>query len=96
MLSRRELLKGLGATIGMVGVHALCGGDTAYAAERKPVGDGKVGMKSIIGDFCTPDIAILPIGGGHYGPGGSGFYLQIDSWRTGCHPHSPGDPEIMR
>ncbi len=35
-VSRRQFFKGLGATIGMVGLHGFLKGEIAYAQEKKP------------------------------------------------------------
>ena len=44
-VSRRCFFKGLGVAIGMVGLHPLLKGDIILAAEKRPVGDGKVGIE---------------------------------------------------
>jgi len=43
-VSRRQFFKGLGATIGMVGLHSFLKGEMAYAKEKSPIGKGKVGI----------------------------------------------------
>ena len=44
-VSRRQFFKGLGAAIGMVGLHGFFKSDITQAAEKKPIGEGKVGIE---------------------------------------------------
>jgi len=44
-VSRRQFFKGLGAVIGAAGLNSFLKVDTAYGAEKKPVGAGKVGVE---------------------------------------------------
>jgi len=74
-VSRRQFFKGLGATIGMVGLHGFLKGEIANAEERKPIREGKVGIEWL----------------GHGGfrfvsPGGT--ELLLDPW-LGTNPVCP-------
>jgi len=42
---RRQFFKGLGAAIGMAGLHDLLKGEIAYASEKKSIGPGNVGIE---------------------------------------------------
>ena len=44
-VSRRQFFKGLGAAIGMVGLHGFLKSEITQAAEEKPIGEGKVGIE---------------------------------------------------
>ncbi len=44
-VSRREALKGVGAAVGVVALQTLAEPTAAGAAEKEPVGDGKVGIR---------------------------------------------------
>ena len=44
-VSRRQFFKGLGAAIGMVGLHGFLKSEITQAAEKKPIGEGKVGIE---------------------------------------------------
>ena len=41
-ISRRQFFKGLGATIGMVGLHRFFTGEIAYAQEKSPTKKGTI------------------------------------------------------
>ncbi len=44
-VSRRQFFKGVGAAIGVAGLHGFLKGGMAHAAEKKPIGAGKVGIE---------------------------------------------------
>jgi L-ascorbate metabolism protein UlaG (beta-lactamase superfamily) len=44
-VSRRQFFKGLGAAIGMVGLHSLLKADITHSAEERPLRAGKVGIE---------------------------------------------------
>ena len=44
-VSRRQFFKGLGAAIGMVGLHSLLKAEITHSAEERPISDGKVGIE---------------------------------------------------
>lgn len=44
-VSRRQFFKGLGAAIGMVGLHGFLKGEITQAVEKKSIGPGKVGIE---------------------------------------------------
>lgn len=45
MFSRRQFFKSLGALAAAAGLHSLLSADTVHGAERRPVGEGKVGVE---------------------------------------------------
>jgi len=75
-VSRRQFFKGVGAAIGMVGLHGFLKGDIAHAVEKKSIGPGKVGIEWLgHGSFLFTSC--------------KGKRILLDPW-TSTNPKCPG------
>ena len=75
-VSRRQFFKGLGAAVGMVGLHGFLKGEIAHAAEKRPIGAGKVGIEWLgHGSFLFTSC--------------KGKRILLDPW-TSTNPKCPG------
>jgi len=73
---RRQFFKGLGAAIGMAGLHDLLKAEIAYASEKKSIGPGKVGIEWLgHGSFLFTSC--------------KGKRILLDPW-TSTNPKCPG------
>ena len=75
-VSRRQFFKGMGAAIGMVGLNGFLKGEIAHAVEKKPIGEGKVGIEWLgHGSFLFTSC--------------KGKKILLDPW-TSTNPKCPG------